>query len=67
MKTYIEERTYYPDGCTPDDSEAHAFGVTVAYRGNGKYVVCRGGRSAHEQLSSPGKWLWFPLKMTQMR
>ena len=64
---FIEERTYYPDGCDPDDMNAHGFGVTVAYRGNGLYLVARGGRSAAEQLSKTGKWLWYPLKMTQMR
>lgn len=66
-RRYIEERTYYPQGCDPDDMNAHGFGVTVAYRGNGKWAVTRGGRNAYEQLSSAGNWLWMPLKMTQMR
>lgn len=67
MPTYIEERTYYPTGCPPDDVNARYFQVGVFYRGAGRYVISQGGREAHQQLTSTGRWVYSPLKMTQMR
>ncbi len=63
---YIEERTYLPDGMDWDDQNRHSFQAIVQYRGNGKWAVV-GQREGHEQYSRAGKWLYSPLKMTQMR
>ena len=67
MPTFIEERTYYPDGCEPDDYDAFAFQVNVAYRGNGKWAVMRGNSRMAQQLTHTGRWICAPLKMTAMR
>lgn len=66
MNRYIEERTYTPDGADIDDYNALAFRVGVFYRGNGKWCIAN-SRDAHRQMTSTGKWLLWPLKMTQMR
>lgn len=60
---FIEERTYYPTGCDPDDYSARPFAVRVQWRGRGRWLVERGG----DQLSRSGRWLWVPSKMNQMR
>lgn len=65
-RSFIEERTYHPEGMDPDDYEAHSFKVGVYYRGKGKWCVAR-EREGHHQLSVTGKWLWLPLKMVAMR
>lgn len=67
MIDYIEERTYHPEGCDPDDYNSVHFRVGVHWRGNGKWAVTLGGNNNHRLLSSAGNWLWMPLKMTQMR
>lgn len=71
MTSYIEDRRYFPTGYD-QSNEMHewnisAFTVFVTYRGNGKWMVSRSGREPHVQLSATGRWLWMPLKMTQMR
>jgi hypothetical protein len=63
---YIEERTYLPEGMSLDDPSRHSFQAIVQYRGGGMWAVV-GQREAHEQFSRAGKWLFSPLKMTQMR
>ena len=64
--TYIEERTYFPDGMHPDDVNAHAFQVGVYYRGYNKWCVAR-SREASYQMTHTGRWLWLPAKMTALR
>ncbi len=67
---FTEERVYYPIGYDPDDDwhVQNVFGIAVGvwHRGNGKWMVSP-TREGHEQLSSTGKWLWLPLKMTALQ
>ncbi|WP_289009119.1 hypothetical protein [uncultured Thermomonospora sp.] len=49
--------TRYEVSCLPeDDINAAAFTLTVEYRGNGKWAVCRRGSC----LSADGKWDYEP-------
>lgn len=64
--TYIEERTYLPDGMQMDDTNRSTFQIGVFYRGGGNWMVAP-FREGGEQLSKTGKWLYYPLKMTAMR
>lgn len=65
MAHYLQERIYYPDGCSPDDDEAGTFAVTVVHRGRGKWSVHK-GVFRHIQLSSTGTWLMAPARMNEL-
>lgn len=64
--TYVEERTYYPDGCSLEDVNKHSFQVGVYYRGRGKWMVAT-SREGYRQLTHTGKWLQYPEKFLAMR
>ena len=68
--TYVEERLYYPSGFDANDewhvNNVYSWTLGVYYRGDGKWMVST-GREGHRQVSSTGKFLWLPLKMTAMR
>lgn len=63
---YVEERTYYPDGCSFEDVNKRNFQVGVYYRGQGKWMVAT-EREGYRQLTHTGKWLQYPQKFLAMR
>ncbi|MEX5235971.1 hypothetical protein [Kocuria arenosa] len=65
MAHHIEERQYFPDGCSPDDPDASSFMVSVVHRGRGKWAVLKRGQR-YVQLSSTGKWLVAPARMNEL-
>lgn len=65
MAHYIAERQYLPDGCSPDDTDASSFMVSVVRRGRGTWSVHKGGQR-YLQLSSTGTWLVAPARMNEL-
>lgn len=62
-----EAKVYPPDVDLMDmPPNAHHFRVLVQYRGRGLYCITKDDRGA-EQMTHTGKWLVYPLRMTQLR
>lgn len=63
MNQLITRMTFWPQGCDPGERGAHAFAISVVYRGRsarGEHMYSvdlgYGNSSPDEQLSSAGKW-----------
>jgi hypothetical protein len=55
----VVRRTEYQVSCVPDDCiDADVFMLTVRYRGDGRWAVCRGHSRDLPCLDADGEWSW---------
>lgn len=64
----IPEAIVYPPGVDLENPSPDVswFRIFIKHRGRGRYCITR-DRDCQEQMTHTGKWIQFPLRMTQMR